>query len=117
VRTQAIAFGAAHAVASRLLAEWRQAPAAPPLAPILARVSAEVLGQPLDYPEADLAQILSARHFVDVRCTAGGPAPQETRRAVRQSQQQLEADRAWLATRRAYTAAAESRLRERSRAL
>ena len=124
VRTHGIAFGAAHAVASRMLTEWRKASSAPssatpstPLAPILARVSGEVLGRPLDYSEPDLAQVLSARHFVEVRGTAGGPAPQETRRALRQSQQQLDTDRAWLSTIRAHTAAAESRLRERSRAL
>ena len=118
VREHGIAFGAAHAVATRLLAEWRQSgTASAPLAPILARVSREVLGRALDYPEADLAKVLSARHFVEVRCTAGGPAPQETRRALQQSQQQLQTDRAWLVETRARLAAAEARLRERSRAL
>ena len=116
VREHGIAFGAAHAIASRMLTEWRRSPSAP-TAPILEQVSAEILGRPLRYSEPELAKVLSARHFVAVRRTAGGPAPDETRRAVRQSQQQLEGDRTWLAGIRTHTAAAESRLRQRSRGL
>jgi argininosuccinate lyase len=122
VRDQGIAFGAAHKIASRMLAEsppaaFTTANPAPGLALILERVSAEVVGRPLGYSDEELTTVLSARHFVEVRRTAGGPAPEETRRAVRQSQQQLETDRGWLSAARSQAAAAEARLRERSRAL
>jgi len=122
VRDHGIAFGAAHAIAARMLAESRQgafgsAGSPSGLASILERVSAEIIGRPLRYSDQELATVLSARHFVEVRRTAGGPAPEETRRALGQSQQQLEADRRWLSTTRLSVAAAEERLRERSRAL
>jgi argininosuccinate lyase len=117
VREHGVAFGAAHAIASRMLAEWRQPSSASEAASILERVSAEVLGRPIRYSEPELAKVLSARHFVEVRRTAGGPAPDETRRALRQSQRQLADDRAWLTGVRTHAAAAESRLRERSQAL
>ena len=42
----------------------------------------ELLGAPLAYSDEALAEILSPRHFVDVRRTLGGPAPEETARAA-----------------------------------
>ena len=42
-----------------------------------------------------MAHILSPRHFVEIRRTLGGPAPEETARAAGASRQQLEADEAW----------------------
>ena len=44
--------------------------------------SAELLGAPLSIPTRQLDEILSPRHFVDVRRTLGGPAPEETARAA-----------------------------------
>ena len=76
-----------------------------------------MLGSPLTYADAELATILSPRHFVNVRKTAGGPAPEETARAARASRQQLEADEAWWKTATGVLAAAERKLMERSAAL
>jgi hypothetical protein len=80
-------------------------------------VSGDLLGVALQYSDAQLAQIMSARHFVEVRQTHGGPAPVETARAVAASKQALEIDRAWHAGRRDAIAAAETTLRQRSLAL
>ncbi len=43
------------------------------------------VGRPLLYSDEDLRRILSARHFVNVRTTLGGPAPSETGRALDES--------------------------------
>ena len=40
-----------------------------------------------------LDDLLSARHFVNVRTTHGGPSPKETGRAIAESQQNLHDDR------------------------
>jgi argininosuccinate lyase len=116
VRTHAIPFSAAHAIAGRLLKAQHERPDAP-LGAALATISGDLLGVPLQYSDAQIAQITSARHFVDVRRTYGGPAPAETARAVDASRQALEADRAWLAGRRAAITAADDLLKARSLSL
>ncbi|MGH9349936.1 MAG: argininosuccinate lyase, partial [Vicinamibacterales bacterium] len=65
----------------------------------------------------EIAQIMSARHFVEVRCTHGGPAPPETARALALSRQLLERDGAWIARTDEALAAAEERLQQRVKAL
>jgi argininosuccinate lyase len=116
VRTHAIPFSMAHAIAGRLLEAHRERPDAP-LGATLATVSGDLLGVALHYSDAQLAQIMSARHFVEVRQTHGGPAPVETARAVAASKHTLQADRAWHASRRDAIAAADATLRARSLAL
>jgi hypothetical protein len=46
-----------------------------------------------------LARVLSPRHFVEVRKTVGGPAPEETVRAIGASKQRLAEDAGWLKSR------------------
>jgi argininosuccinate lyase len=84
---------------------------------VLAGAAMHTVGRPLLYSDEDLQRILSPRHFVDVRQTLGGPAPEETARALSESQSLLDRDHAWLTERRAALAAAERRLRARSAAL
>jgi argininosuccinate lyase len=115
VRTHAIPFSAAHTIASRLLQAQRERPA--PLGATLATVSGDLLGVPLQYSDAQIAHIMSARHFIDVRTTRGGPAPSETLRAIGASRSALDEDRAWLTGRRDAIAAAETALRARSATL
>ncbi len=93
-RSHGMPFRTAHAICGRLIAARQQYPDRP-LAEILAEVSAALLPEPLSYSEAELARILSPRHFVEVRKTWGGPAPEETARAAGVSRRNLEADRAW----------------------
>jgi argininosuccinate lyase len=116
VRTHAIPFAAAHTIAARLVKAHRERPDAP-LGATLATVSGDLLGVPLQYSDAQIAQIMSARHFVDVRKTHGGPAPAETARAVEASRQTLEGDLAWLAAKRQAIADADLALQARSLSL
>jgi argininosuccinate lyase len=116
VREHGVPFKAAHAIASRLARAHSARPDAP-LGAALATASGDLLGVPLQYSDARIAQILSARHFVEVRQTHGGPAPAETGRAIEQSRRLLEDDRAWLRGRRAALQSAEARLRTRIEAL
>jgi argininosuccinate lyase len=113
VRAHAIPFMTAHTIAGRLLKAHRERPDAP-LGAILATVSGDLLGVPLQYSDAQIVDILSPRHFVEVRRTAGGPAPGETARAIEVSRRALDADRQWLVRTREAAAEADAALRERS---
>jgi len=115
VRTRGLPFKTAHTIVS-LLAARREHPEVP-LATALAQVSAAILGSPLEYGDGEIEKIISPEHFVDVRRTLGGPAPPETSRAIDEARRTLDSDRRWLTTTREGLAAADARLRERSRAL
>jgi argininosuccinate lyase len=116
VRTRGLSFKTAHTIVSGLLAARRERPDVPSSV-ALADVSAGILGAPLHFSDAELETIMSPRHFVDVRRTLGGPAPSETSRAIEEARRTLDADRRWLTAMRDGLAAADARLRERSRAL
>jgi hypothetical protein len=73
-----------------------------------------LLGSALEYSDADLTEILSPRHFVAVRRTLGGPAPDETDRSARAARVQLESDRAWWSSATDALTSAERRLAARS---
>jgi len=81
---------------------------------LVADVSHEVLGSPIAYSEEALATILSARHFVDVRTTPGGPAPEPTAAAITAARQALQSDETWAKAATDALAAAERKLSERS---
>ena len=116
VRDHAMPFRTAHAIAGRLIAACQREPDRP-LAEVLSAASKEVLGTPITYSETALAEILSPRHFVAVRRTHGGPAPEETARAAAVSRQLLEADEGWWEQATNALADAERRLAERSAGL
>jgi argininosuccinate lyase len=116
VREQGIAFSAAHAISAKFVAARQQDPKRP-LSSILTDASAAVLPAPLAYAEDALEQILSPRHFVRIRTTAGGPAPDETRRAAGISRARLDEHRAWHRSATDALAAADRRLRQRAAAL
>ena len=116
VRTHGVPFRTAHTIAARL----QQARAAKPEVPLgatLATISSDLLGVPLQYTDAQIAEILSPRHFIDVRLTPGGPAPSETGRALARSREAVAADRLWLTETAGRLAAAQARLRQRSQSL
>ena len=71
-------------------------------------------GRPITYTDEALARILSPRHFVNVRRTLGGPAPDVTSLASRAAREKLDADRAWHSGATASLRSAEERLVERS---
>jgi argininosuccinate lyase len=109
VRDHQLPFRAAHAIASTLIKGRQQNPSAP-LVDLLAEASRDLIGMPLSYSEQELATILSPRHFVTVRKTPGGPAPEETARAAAASRLQLETDEGWWRSATGALAEAERRL-------
>jgi argininosuccinate lyase len=116
VREHGLPFRAAHAIAARLI-KARAEDSRAPLAALLAAASREISGEAIEYTEPQLATILSPRHFVNVRKTLGGPAPEVTARAAEASRLQLEADEGWLKSATAALAEAERRLADRCEAL
>jgi len=115
-RDGGVPFRTAHAIAGRLMAA-RQRDASRPLSAVLADVSRELLGRRIAYSDEELARIMSPRHFVEVRRTLGGPAPEETARALEASHEQLKTDDAWRAHTAGALAAAERKLAAESNAL
>jgi argininosuccinate lyase len=115
-RVHALPFKTAHTIAARLLKAQREKPNAP-LGATLARISGDLLGVPLEYTDAQIADVMSPRHFVAVRRSHGGPAPEETARAIDHSRQLLAADHTWLSLTRDRLAAAEARLKQQSEGL
>jgi argininosuccinate lyase len=113
VRDRGVPFRTAHAIAGRLSGHCSLGDVKS-LAVILGEVCREATGEPLELSPEELTAILSPRHFVDVRCTPGGPSPNETARALEQAGAVLDADRAWLARARTATTAADERLRAKS---
>jgi argininosuccinate lyase len=115
-RDHALPFRKAHAIAAHFVGGRQRNPDRP-FAALLADASSEVLGKTLAYTEAELTHILSPRHFVEIRKTYGGPAPEETGRAAKVSRDRLDADEAWWTGATDALAKAEQTLAERSRAL
>jgi argininosuccinate lyase len=116
VREHRLPFRTAHAIAAGLMQGHRERRDAS-LADILVEVSSNVLGAPLTYTDAALADVLDPQHFVAVRRTLGGPAPVETARALAEGGAALERDARWLGDTRDGLRGAENRLRERSQRL
>src|SRR3954449_2313930 len=116
VREQGIPFSAAHAISAKFVAARQHDPARR-LADILREASANVLGAPLRYSEAEVTRMLSPRHFVEIRRTLGGPAPDETLRAATAAAHQLESDRGWWSNATDALARAERLLADRAAAL
>jgi argininosuccinate lyase len=95
-RDHGVPFKTSHTIATRLIAEASRRPSEP-RSRLLHDVSLSVLGRAIGYDEASLDELLSARHFVSVRRTSGGPAPSEMTRAIGASRTLLESDGNWVA--------------------
>jgi argininosuccinate lyase len=113
VREHGLPFGTAHAIVCRVAGERRENGDAR-LSGIVAAASRDLTGTPIRYTEERLAEILSPRHFVEVRLTPGGPARAEVERAIAQSGDCLAADTCWATGARDALVSAETRLRGRS---
>jgi argininosuccinate lyase len=109
-RDHKVAFKDAHTIAAKLIAGAGSAPGAS-LAGILRDVSKAVCGKEIVYTDAQLTEILSPQHFVEIRKTHGGPSPSETARALGVSKEALTADEKWLSETRVRLTAAEEKLR------
>jgi argininosuccinate lyase len=110
-REHGVPFTTSHAVASRFVAACSDREGGSQAA-VLREVTTAMLGRAIEYDEASLATLLSARHFVEVRTTPGGPAPAVTAAAVATARRALGADQAWTNGEVAQLRAAETRLRE-----
>jgi argininosuccinate lyase len=115
-REHGLPFRKAHAIAAHFVGGRQRNPDRP-LSALLADASADVLGKPLAYGDAQLTDILSPRHFVELRKTYGGPAPAETARAAKVSRDRLQADEGWWTGATDALAKAERTLADRSAAL
>jgi argininosuccinate lyase len=115
-RDEGVPFRTSHTIATRLIAETSRRPTEPG-SRLLREVSQSVLGRPIEFDEAKLAQVLSARHFVEVRKTPGGPAPSEMAKALTASRELLACDRKWLTETRNKLQRADERLTEAAREL
>ena len=109
-------FKTSHTIATRLVAECTRRPDRPRGA-VLRELTEALLGREVVYTEPALAELLSARHFVEVRSTPGGPAPSETARAIAASRETLARDEEWLETTRARLVAADQKLKSAAAAL
>jgi argininosuccinate lyase len=115
-RDQGLPFRTAHSIAALLLKLRTEDPTAS-LSRGLADASRALVGRTIEYTEDRLQTIMSPRYFVEVRRTLGGPAPEETSRAVAESRRLLDRDHlAWRA-RRDHLEDAERKLTERARQL
>jgi hypothetical protein len=79
----------------------------------LAKASKALVGRSLEYSDARLLEIMSPRYFIEVRRTLGGPAPDETGRALAESRRLLGSDHDEWQARRNRLRRAEQTLAER----
>ena len=116
VRDHNLPFRSAHGIAALLLKAQTEDPGGS-LSAALHGASSAILGRPLQYGEAELQKVLSPAHFVAVRKTHGGPAPEVTGRAIGDSRRLLETDRESWAVRREQLDRADANLRARVKQL
>jgi argininosuccinate lyase len=116
VREQGLPFKTAHSIAGLLLKARNLDPDAP-LGEALAKASRALIGHEITYSDERLDQIMSPRYFIEVRRTLGGPAPDETARAIAEQRELLERDRAAWQGHREHLMRAEHDLRARVKAL
>jgi len=96
-RDHGVPFKTSHAVASRFVVEAGRRPGEPS-STLLREITSALVGRPIVYDEARLAEVLSPEYFVRVRTTPGGPAPVETARAIAASHDRLATDQEWIGT-------------------
>jgi argininosuccinate lyase len=113
VRDHRLAFRAAHAIAAVFMEERLHNPDRA-LSQSLEAASQRVIGRAVTYSDAVLRAVLDPRHFVEVRRTLGGPAPEETGLAIESSRRSFEADEAWLKAAKEAITDAERRLAQRA---
>jgi len=115
-RDHGLPFVTAHRVAAAVARSGCGGDAAAQSA-ALAATSTEIAGREIRIDAPAMARLLSPEHFVAVRTTHGGPAPDETARAIGASAVQVDADAAWLEATRRLLAEASSTLRAAAAAL
>jgi argininosuccinate lyase len=110
-RDHGVPFKASHRIASRLIETSGRRPLEP-IEQVLREVTLAVIGRAIDLDGATLARVLSPEHFVKVRTTPGGPAPEQTAVAIERSRALLDRDEEWWGARTAALRAAEQSLKD-----
>ncbi|BAS26168.1 argininosuccinate lyase [Limnochorda pilosa] len=115
VRQRGLSFHHAHAVVARLVEVGREHELPPSTwtPRLLEEVADSTLGRPVSLQEAELQEALDPGHFVDVRRTEGGPAPEQVRAMLDEARAGLEASERWRTdTHARLDAASQQRLQE-----
>ena len=94
-RDHGVSFKTGHRIAATLVRRGTAERGARPDA-LLSEIAREVTGREIALGADRLREILSPEHFVRVRTTPGGPAPQESDRAIAASRDRLAEDDAWI---------------------
>jgi argininosuccinate lyase len=115
-RDEGVPFKTGHAIAARLVAESARRPGEP-RSQVLREIAMSVLGRSLDFDEVRLTEVLSARHFVEVRKTPGGPSPSVVAQALGHSRDVLSSDSKWLSVTRSKLERADQQLTEAAHAV
>jgi argininosuccinate lyase len=114
-RDHGLSFRTGHAIAAALVRDAERRPDAS-VADLLTNAAA-ALGKDIRLSEDEIARVLSPEHFVDVRKTPGGPAPEIAGRAIEVARTNLDRDRAATSKLRHGLAAAEQRLKDAAKGL
>jgi argininosuccinate lyase len=112
-RDHGVPFKASHRIASRLIETSGRRPHEP-IERVLRDVSLAVIGRAIELDAATLTRVLSPEHFVKVRTTPGGPAPEQTAVGIERSRALLERDEEWRHARTAALREAEAMLKKAS---
>jgi argininosuccinate lyase len=115
-RDHGVPFKASHGIASRLIETSGRRPHEP-IEHVLRDVTLAVIGRAIELDAATLARVLSPEHFVKVRTTPGGPAPEQTGAAIERSRALLDRDEEWWNARTAALRRAEQLLKEQAEKL
>jgi argininosuccinate lyase len=115
-RDHGLPFKAGHTIAARLVRGAQAATETSP-AQLVAQISKDVTGTAIEYTDDELATLLSPEHFVSVRRTWGGPAPEVTALAITASRDLLTEDAAWIAATKTRLLNAEAALKAASVAI
>jgi argininosuccinate lyase len=93
-REHEVPFRMSHRIAASLIAEAGRRPDTP-RSELLRDITQRVLGGAIAYDEPRLTDLLSPEHFVRVRRTPGGPAPEQIASALTASRACLADDEQW----------------------
>lgn len=112
VRRERISFREAHQLVSAMVKTSGNDDAPEPMITALRALAPTILGRSLETPAAVLREALDADHFVQIRSIPGGPAPCTVRQEIAAMNQQLAADRQWVAQKQALLETYPKRLAE-----
>ncbi len=112
VRRERISFREAHRLVSEMVKKSGKEDTPEHMIGLLRELAPAVLGRSLQTSEEDLRLALDADHFVAIRSILGGPAPATVRDEIAAMEQQLAADREWLAEKQSRLDAYPKRLQE-----